>query len=428
VGSELVQSRFSSLAELALGAVLFQLASVFDGVDGEIARAAQRSSKAGASLDSLIDAVTSCAFLAGAVASFRMPGDETTAIMCIAALPMQVTGLTILRQSAWRSDMVVQFDSARAAIASAPRGAGRVIKDLTSRNFYCFAFMLATFGGVLAGAVTVFAAGSAVWLVFVIRLELRDFGEHPLGPFGAADEQVGHEGIGLVVDERAAVDARTMQAVCERHGDGRAAVPFVLTAGVEIDLGFAPDHGHRLGAGATHRHKLSAERLGDGLGLGRGASAADEEARTLCHGKQGLRLVGPQHDAAMEAWQGHCAKHRRAIQRQRYVHRPIGATFAVFAGAIDRIDDPHPALRAAPGIVLFLFGKQAIMGSRGADRIAQQAVGGSIARIAQRLAGQARSCAHLKRQLPGFFGKIGREFGIGHNGKVHLSGNICWMM
>jgi len=164
---------FPSPAGLAVGAVLFQIASVIDGVDGEIARATQRSSKAGASLDSLIDAVTNCAFLAGAGASFRMQGDDGAAMICVAALAVQIVGLTILGRSAWRREGVVHFDSAKAAIASAPRGAGRVIKDLTSRDFYCFAFMLASLGGMLAGAVTVFLAGSAVWLAFVIRNALK---------------------------------------------------------------------------------------------------------------------------------------------------------------------------------------------------------------------------------------------------------------
>jgi hypothetical protein len=44
-----------------------------------------------------------------------------------------------------------------------------MIKDLTSRDFYCFAFMLASLAGLLAWAVTVFCAASLVWLGFVIR-------------------------------------------------------------------------------------------------------------------------------------------------------------------------------------------------------------------------------------------------------------------
>ena len=162
-----------SPAGLAAGAGLFQLASIIDGVDGEIARATRRSSKAGASLDSLIDAFTNCAFLAGAGASFAAQGEAAQAAVCAAALAMQVAGLTILGASAWRREGVVHFDSAKAAVASEGGAAGRLLKDLTSRDFYCFAFMVASFAGVLGPAIMVFGAGSVVWLTFVIRTAVR---------------------------------------------------------------------------------------------------------------------------------------------------------------------------------------------------------------------------------------------------------------
>ena len=164
---------FPSPAGLAAGAVLFQLASVIDGVDGEIARATRRSSKVGASLDSLVDAFTNCAFLAGAGISFGAQGKEATALICTAALAVQVIGLTILGLRAWRREGVVHFDSAKAAVAPDGNGAGRLLKDLTSRDFYCFAFMLASLAGALGPAIAVFLAGSAVWLTFVIRTAVR---------------------------------------------------------------------------------------------------------------------------------------------------------------------------------------------------------------------------------------------------------------
>lgn len=54
-------------AGLIAGALLFQAASIIDGVDGEIARATYRTSDFGAFADSLIDAVTNIAFIAGVV-------------------------------------------------------------------------------------------------------------------------------------------------------------------------------------------------------------------------------------------------------------------------------------------------------------------------------------------------------------------------
>lgn len=158
-----------SPAGLVAGAVLFQLASIIDGVDGEIARATRRSSKTGASLDSLIDAFTNCAFLGGAGVRFWMQGGDATAAICAAALIVQMIGLTILGRSAWQREGVVHFDSAKAAVTPPGSSVGRVLKDLTSRDFYCFVFMLASFAGVLGAAIAVFFAGSLVWLGFVIR-------------------------------------------------------------------------------------------------------------------------------------------------------------------------------------------------------------------------------------------------------------------
>lgn len=159
---------FPTPGGLIAGAVLFQLASVIDGIDGEIARATFRTSKVGASLDSLVDAFTNCAFLGGAGVSFLMQGDDQTALVAAAATVMQMAGLTILGMSAWRRERVVHFDSAKAAVTASIGDTGTILKHLTSRDFYCFALMLATIAGGLDIALAVFAALSFLWLIYVI--------------------------------------------------------------------------------------------------------------------------------------------------------------------------------------------------------------------------------------------------------------------
>jgi CDP-L-myo-inositol myo-inositolphosphotransferase len=52
-------------AALVAGGVLTQIASIVDGVDGEIARASLRASPAGAFLDSVLDRIADAALLAG---------------------------------------------------------------------------------------------------------------------------------------------------------------------------------------------------------------------------------------------------------------------------------------------------------------------------------------------------------------------------
>lgn len=158
-----------SPAGLAAGAVLFQIASVIDGVDGEIARATFRSSKAGASLDSLVDALTNLAFLGAAGASFAMQGEGTAALVAAGACGVQAIGLAFLGSAAWRREGVLHFEGAKRARLAQQEQRRTLLDDIVGRDFYCFAFMLAALGGVLGIALGVFLAASLVWLAVVIR-------------------------------------------------------------------------------------------------------------------------------------------------------------------------------------------------------------------------------------------------------------------
>lgn len=163
---------FPSPAGLAAGAVLFQIASVIDGVDGEIARATFRSSRSGASLDSLVDALTNLAFLGGAGASFALQGESTAALIAAGACGVQAIGLAILGSSAWRREGVLHFEGAKRARLAQQQQRRTLLDDIVGRDFYCFAFMLAALGGVLPIALGVFLAASLVWLAVVTRTAL----------------------------------------------------------------------------------------------------------------------------------------------------------------------------------------------------------------------------------------------------------------
>ena len=76
--------------------------------------------------------------------------------------------------------------------------------------------------------------------------------QHCLRPFLPADQQIRDARVALVVDDRRAVDPRRVEPRCQRHRDGRAIVPLMLPAGVEVDLGLAAHYRHRLGAGRAH--------------------------------------------------------------------------------------------------------------------------------------------------------------------------------
>src|SRR3546814_19639192 len=68
------------------------------------------------------------------------------------------------------------------------------------------------------------------------------------------------------------------------------------------------------------------------------------------------------------------------------MHRPIVPALAIFARAVERIDDPYARLAAAHPIVLFLLGKQRVVGPRGANLVAQHGVRLLVASLPQRLA------------------------------------------
>lgn len=157
---------------LVAGAVLFQIASVVDGIDGEIARATFRSSKAGASLDSTIDAITNVAFLAGAGYNFWMQGRSEDAMVGMAAAAVMATGLAILGTVAFRREGIVHFDGAKRIQEQTGSPAARLLRDLTSRDFYCFALLLTALAGVLDFALKVFLGAVVVWLVAIISLLL----------------------------------------------------------------------------------------------------------------------------------------------------------------------------------------------------------------------------------------------------------------
>lgn len=163
---------FPSPAGLAAGAVLFQIASVIDGVDGEIARATFRSSRSGASLDSLVDALTNLAFLGGAGAGFALQSESTAALIAAGACGVQAIGLAILGSSAWRREGVLHFEGAKRARLAQQQQRRTLLDDIVGRDFYCFAFMLAALGGVLPVALGVFLAASLVWLAVVARTAL----------------------------------------------------------------------------------------------------------------------------------------------------------------------------------------------------------------------------------------------------------------
>lgn len=157
---------------LVAGALLFQAASIFDGVDGEIARATFRCSRMGAALDSLVDAATNLAFLLGVALNLHWQGSHLSAQAGFSGVAMLLVGLVLIGRASARShapfsfDVVKEYYRDRTGAASAPLVRG--LTALTSRDFFALGFALLIASGMASQALALFALIAAGWLVAVI--------------------------------------------------------------------------------------------------------------------------------------------------------------------------------------------------------------------------------------------------------------------
>lgn len=148
-------------AGLVWGAVLFHVASVLDGVDGELARATYRSSPAGAALDTRVDMLSNIGYLIGvAVALTRIYGGYQ-AIVGGTAVLFALTGLATTAWLLKRLDRPGSFDVVKHYYRDRYPGGWQwlvteTLVSMTSRDFWAFAF----------GVVIVLGFGWAVtWLL-----------------------------------------------------------------------------------------------------------------------------------------------------------------------------------------------------------------------------------------------------------------------
>lgn len=154
---------------LAIAGILFHLASVIDGVDGEMARATMTESKTGARIDTIVDQTISVASLLGvAIGWIREGGGRqafwwTIALIITSAIVLFRVGAFVSRYAPNASFVFIDRSVRRAAHASGSlllRGAAGVF-TVMRRDVYAAVFMLVSFSGrrawvpflVIAGAI-----------------------------------------------------------------------------------------------------------------------------------------------------------------------------------------------------------------------------------------------------------------------------------
>lgn len=158
---------------LVWGGLLFQAASIFDGVDGEIARATSRSSPAGARLDSLIDAACNLAFVGGVALNLGLRGDLVAASAGAFGLGALGIGLWLIGQRASRLGQPINFDVIKGHVRREGSRLRAWLVWLTMRDFIALAAALALVLGLAHGALLVFSAAALAWLAVTLAILWR---------------------------------------------------------------------------------------------------------------------------------------------------------------------------------------------------------------------------------------------------------------
>ena len=195
-------------AGLIWGGVLFHVASVLDGVDGEIARASYHSSQAGAVLDTRVDMLTNIGYFVGvAVALTRLYGGYQAIVGGLAVM----FALTGLGTTAWllkRLDRPGSFDIIKLYYRERfldgwQKLVTETIVAMTSRDFFAFAFGVVIVAGFGWSVSWLLLGFTATYMVFGIAQNEPDQAGMGTtlsalllcGPFGVV-AQVGEEGVG----------------------------------------------------------------------------------------------------------------------------------------------------------------------------------------------------------------------------------------
>ena len=160
---------------LIAGAVLFQAASIFDGVDGEMARATYRTSEQGATLDSIIDACTNLAFVTGVTVNVGLSGDTYGAFAGVIALVTLTSGLLLIGRRADAIGEPTNFDVIKRHFREKERRSLLMesLIHLTMRDFFALACAVMILAGLTQWLLFAFAGVASAWLLVSAIVLLR---------------------------------------------------------------------------------------------------------------------------------------------------------------------------------------------------------------------------------------------------------------
>lgn len=158
---------------LLLGGLLFHVASVVDGVDGEIARATYRVSSRGAVLDTGVDMVTNLLFYLGVTIALTRLYGPIHAIAGGWCVMLGLIGLFIIRRLVAKAGEAGSYDIIKIHYRrrypdGIPAAITEFIVAITSRDFFALGNALIIASGAGATVTFLLAGCSTVWVGYIL--------------------------------------------------------------------------------------------------------------------------------------------------------------------------------------------------------------------------------------------------------------------
>jgi len=159
---------------LIAGGILFHLASLLDGVDGEMARATFRTTRRGASLDSAVDMATNFLFLVGFTINLWQRDGALMGGLGLWSIAAMLIGNYLIARRARAGGAPLGYDLLK---RSGPiRGpidlVYWIVQTLSSRDCFAFLFMALILLGLEQVALGIFAGVAAIWFPYVLITQL----------------------------------------------------------------------------------------------------------------------------------------------------------------------------------------------------------------------------------------------------------------
>jgi len=161
---------FGGQSGLILGGILFQSASILDGVDGEMARATFRTSPAGAALDSAVDIATNLIFVSALTVHLALRDGGAIGWIGAWAVTISILGGLLIGRRVRAGGAPLGFDLFKKSIRI--RGVVDLIywavQTLTGRDCFAFLFMVLIIFGQERTALGIYAGVGTVWFLYVL--------------------------------------------------------------------------------------------------------------------------------------------------------------------------------------------------------------------------------------------------------------------